>query len=148
QAFEQGPWISGRVALEDVASWETPTLAQFAPFNWDVAPWPTGPAGRTTSSFGSGFGVTRDSTNREASWEYLSEYLSKEGMEVMWGLTGRGSPARKDAYDSWMNSEVAPEHAENFLQALDEYAVTGSPYKSLAAAEFNDMTGRHETLLR
>jgi multiple sugar transport system substrate-binding protein len=148
QAFEQGPWVSGRIAMNQVASWNTPTLARFAPFNWDVAPMPSGPAGRYTSSFGSGFGITRDSNNREAAWQYLSEYLSKEGMETVWGTTGRGSPARSDAYPSWMESDVAPEHAEYFLEALDNYAITGSPYQTLGAAEFNDMTGRHQTLLR
>jgi multiple sugar transport system substrate-binding protein len=113
-----------------------------------VAAWPAGPAGRATGSFGSGFGVTRDSDVREAAWEYLSEYLSVEGMEFMWGEPGRGSPAREEAYDAWMSSPVAPENAEAFLDALATYAVTGSPYQTLAAAELNDIAGRHATLLR
>jgi multiple sugar transport system substrate-binding protein len=148
QAFEQGAWISGRVAMQQVASWNTPTLASFAPFAWDVAPWPSGPSGRYTSSFGSGFGVTRDSQNQDAAWSYLREYLSAEGMSFMWGETGRGSPARAEAYDSWMNSPVAPENAQVFLEALDDYAITGRPYESLAAAEFGDIGVRHQTLLR
>lgn len=148
QAFEQGPWISGQVGLNPTASWNTPTLASFATFAWDVAPWPTGPAGQATGSFGSGFGVTKNSTNPQAAWDYLSAYLSVEGMEFMWGSTGRGSPARNDAYASWMESEAAPENAQYFLEALDTYAVTGSPYKTLAAAELNDITERHATLLR
>lgn len=149
EAFEQGPWISGRVAMQDVASWNTPTLAEFASFNWDVAPFPVGPTGeRATSAFGSGYGITRDSDVVEAAWEYLSEYLSTEGMEFMWGTTGRGSPARKDAYDAWIESPVAPEHAEVFLDALENYAITGRPYETIAAAEFNDIALRQQTLLR
>lgn len=148
QAFEQGAWISGRVAMNNVASWSTPTLANFAPFSWDVAPWPQGPVTRGTGSFGSGFGVTRDSNHVAESWNYLREYLSKEGMETMWGVTGRGSPARKDAYDSWMNSPVAPEHASNFLEALETYAKTDRPYQTLAGGEILDILNRQTTLLQ
>lgn len=148
QAFEQGAWISGRVAMNNVASWSTPTLANFAPFAWDVAPWPQGPVTRGTGSFGSGFGVTRDSQQVAESWNYLREYLSKEGMETMWGVTGRGSPARKDAYDSWMNSPVAPEHASFFLDALETYAMTDRPYQTLAGGEILDILNRQTTLLQ
>jgi multiple sugar transport system substrate-binding protein len=148
QAFEQGAWISGRIALKQLASWDTPTMAQFAAFNWDVAPWPSGPSGRSTGSFGSGFGITSNSQHTDAGWTYLSEYLSKEGMETMWGTTGRGSPARKDAYQSWMDSSVAPEHAEYFLNAMEEYAKTGPPFATLAAPELLDIFGREITLIR
>jgi multiple sugar transport system substrate-binding protein len=148
QAFESGPWIGGRVALSQVASWTTPTLAEFASFKWDVAPWPAGPSQQATGSFGSGFGITSNSQNSDAAWAYLREYLSTEGMVFMWGDTGRGSPARKDAYDSWMGSSTAPEHAEYFLDALDKYARTGPPYKTLAAAELLDIFTRETQLIR
>lgn len=148
QAFEQGAWIAGRVAMSNVASWSTPTIHKFAAFAWDVAPWPQGPVARGTGSFGSGFGVTRDSKNVDEGWNYLREYLSKEGMETMWGVTGRGSPARKDAYDSWMNSEPAPENAEAFLDALENYAKTDRPYQTLAGGEILDILNRQTTLLR
>jgi multiple sugar transport system substrate-binding protein len=147
-AFEQGPWISGQVAMAHVASWDTPTLATFASFNWDVAPWPSGPKGRGTGSFGSGFGITGTSQNVDAGWTYLREYLSTEGMTFLWGSTGRGSPARKDAYESWMNSEVAPEHAEYFLDALENYAKTDPPYATLAAPEILDICNREGELIR
>ncbi|GIV80355.1 MAG: hypothetical protein KatS3mg050_4749 [Litorilinea sp.] len=148
QAFEQGPWISGRVAMDNTASWNTPTLASFAPFAWDVAPWPQGPGGRGTGSFGSGFGITRDSKHPDAGWEYLREYLSVDGMRFMWGETGRGSPARKEAYDAWLQSEAAPEHAQYFLEALDNYAITDRPYQTLAGGEILDVMNRQRDLLR
>jgi multiple sugar transport system substrate-binding protein len=148
QAFEQGAWISGRVAMNNVASWNTPTIHTFAAFAWDVAPWPQGPATRGTGSFGSGFGVTRDSSQVDESWNYLREYLSKEGMETMWGSTGRGSPARSEAYDSWMNSDPAPDSAEYFLEALDTYAKTDRPYQTLAGGEILDILNRQTTLLQ
>lgn len=149
EAFEQGPWISGRVAMTPAASWSAPTFTKFGTYTrWDVAPLPSGPARRFTGSFGSGYMITKNSNNPDAAWEYLSEYLSEDGMIFMWGNTGRGSPARESGYRAWMESEVAPDNAEFFIDALNEYAVTGSPFQTLAAAEFNDITSRQATLLR
>ena len=148
EAFEQGPWISGGAAMAKVASWNTPTLDKFASFSWDVANWPEGPAGRGTGSFGSGYGITKDSAHPADAWNYLREYLSTDGMIFMWGDTGRGSPARKDAYASWMNSSIAPDNAQAFLTALEDYAVTDMPYATAAAAELSDIWGREFALLR
>lgn len=148
EAFEQGPWIGGQIAMENVPSWATPNLTEFAAFAWDVAPWPEGPVARQTGSFGSGFCITNDSTVPDEAWRYLREYLSVEGMSFVWGESGRGSPARKDAYDSWMNSEFAPEHANYYLEALETYAVTSRPYQTLGAAELNDLINRTTSLLK
>jgi hypothetical protein len=39
-------------------------------------------------------------------------------MEFMWGASDRGSPARKSAYDSWLNSEDGQEHDVALLVLL------------------------------
>lgn len=149
EAFEQGAWISGRVAMVQAASWNAPTFTKFGNFEvWDVAPLPAGPAGRITNSFGSGYSITKNSKSPDAAWEYLSEYLSEEGMIFMWGNTGRGSPARESGYRAWMESDVAPPSAEFFIDALNDYAITGHPYQTLAAAEFGSIQGREMGLLR
>jgi multiple sugar transport system substrate-binding protein len=147
-AIPAGPRITGQAAMFALASWGTPELIANANFNWDVAPWPKGPAATKTGSFGSGFGITRDSKHPEAAWQYLREYLSKEGMEFMWGASGRGSPARKSAYDSWLNSEGAPEHASYYLDAMDTYAITGRPYLTLAGGEILDIFNRNTDLVQ
>ncbi len=148
EAFEQNAWISGQVGLSAFASWNTPTQASFADYAWDVAPWPAGPNGQHCGSFGSGFSITKNSKNPDAAWRFLSSYLSKEGMELMWGRSGRGSPARAAAYQSWIDSEPAPDNAHYFLDALERYAVTGRPYQTLAAPQLLDITGRYQTLLQ
>ena len=66
----------------------------------------------------------------------------------MWGSSGRGSPARAEAYQSWLDSEPASDSAHYFLHALENYAVTGRPYQTLAAPQLLDITGRYQTLLR
>lgn len=148
QAFEQGPWLSGQVAMENVPSWATPNLTEFASFGWDVAPWPSGPVKRETGAFGSGFSITKDSKAPDEAWRFMSEYLSVEGMSFVWGESGRGSPARKDAYGSWMGSVNAPEHAQYYLEALETYAVTSRPYQTLGAAELNDLVNRTTALIK
>ncbi len=148
EAFEQNVWISGRAGMDLFASWNTPTQAAFANYNWDVAPWPAGPEGQFCGSFGSGFSITKNSANPAAAWRYLSDYLSKEGMEFMWGSSGRGSPARAEAYQSWIDSDIAPANAQYFLDALERYAITGRPYQTLAAPQLLDITGRYQTLLQ
>ena len=147
-AADQGPWIAGRVAMSIVPSWETPNLASFAGFAWDVAAWPEGPVQRQCGSFGSGFSSTKNSTAPDEDWRFLREYLSTEGMEFMLGSSGRGSPARKAAYQSWMDSEDAPDNAGAYLEALENYALTGRPYQTLAAAEYLDTCRRQTNLLR
>ncbi len=147
EAFPSGPWQGGVVAMANVASWDTPTLAEFAPFSWDVAPWPKGKQSGT-GSFGSGFGITTTSQHPDQAWTYLREYLSTESMIELWGASGRGSPARKDAYQSWLDSDVAPDHAQYFLDALETYAKTDSPYKTLKAAELIDVLTRETALIK
>lgn len=142
------PFRAGVAAMDLVASWDTPSLFAQATFKWDVAPWPSGPKGKGTGSFGSGFGITSDSKNPDAGWAYLREYLSTQGMVDMWGSTGRGSPARKEAYDSWLQSGAAPEHGEYFLDALENYAITDPPFATLAAAEIIDIMVRECNLIK
>jgi multiple sugar transport system substrate-binding protein len=146
-SFTAGIYLSGLVGMFGLATWGTPEMADFATFEWDVAPWPTGPEGRATGSFGSGFGATRDSQNPEAAWRYLSAYLNVEGMEFMWGSSGRGSPAREEAYQSYLDSETAPEHAQYYLDALSNYATTGRPYESVTGPQVMDVINQNNTLL-
>lgn len=147
-AVPAGLVLSGMAAMFALASWGTPDMHQSAAFAWDVAPWPKGPTAQVTGSFGSGFAITRDSKSPEGAWTYLREYLSVEGMEFMWGSSGRGSPARKEAYQSWMDSDIAPDNAQFYLEALDTYAVTGRPYQTLAGGEILDIFNRNTDLIQ
>lgn len=148
QSFPAGIWIAGNAAMFGLATWGVPQMVQFGDFKWDVAPWPKGPKAQVTGSFGSGYGITRDSKFPDQGWTYLREYLSKEGMEYMWGASGRGSPARKSAYQSYIDSELAPDHVQYYMDALDTYAVTGHPYQTLAGGEILDIFDRNTGLIQ
>ncbi len=146
-SFPQGARVAGVVAMWGFPTWDTTTMNEFANFKWDVAPWPKGPKAQKTGSFGSGYGITRDSKNKDAAWSYIREYLSKDGVEFMWALSGRGSPARKSAYPAYLKAPVVPEHAQYFLDAMDNYAETGHPYHTTASAEVMDIFNRNTALV-
>lgn len=113
------PFTLGRSAMMLNGSWATPALSQNARFKWDFALWPKGPKGRFTFAEGSAYMITDRSQQKDAAWIYLNEYLSSAGQIFMWGMTGRGSPARKSAWDSYFKSKYAPPSARLVLDSLE-----------------------------
>ena len=89
-------------------TWATPPIQAGSKFKWDMAKFPKGPKAHVMASAGSGYGITRDSKAADAAWIYLNEYLSTAGQAYMWGITGRGSPARLSAWPSYL--ELASSH--------------------------------------
>ena len=143
------PFRAGVAAMGHIATWSTPSMRALANFEWDVAPTPMGADGtRSTGAFGSGYGITPTSDKPDVAWRYLREYLSLEGMIFMWSLSGRGSPARPEGLEVWLNSDPAPPSGRYFLDAMADYAVTGPPFQSLAAAQVSNILDREADLLR
>jgi multiple sugar transport system substrate-binding protein len=58
----------------------------------------------------------------DAAWIYLNEYISTGGQNYMWGITGRGSPARLSSWPSYLDSEFAPPSAPLIQQAMETIA--------------------------
>ena len=73
-------------------------------------------------SAGSGYAITRDSKNADAAWIYTNDYLSTAGQSYMWGITGRGSPARLSAWPSYLGSKFAPAGAKYIKESLETFA--------------------------
>ncbi len=143
------PFRAGVAAMGHIATWSTPSMRAQASFEWDVAPTPMGADGsRKTGAFGSGYGITPTSDKPDTAWRYLREYLSLEGMIFMWSLSGRGSPARPEGLEVWLNSDPAPPSGRYFLEAMFDYAVTGPPFASLASAQVLDIINREGDLLK
>jgi len=65
----------------------------------------------------------------------------------MWGKTGRGSPSRKSAYQSFLDSSVAPKHAKFFEDAESSYAEVGHPYKNANSSQVLDIFNRELDLV-
>ena len=125
QAFQQAninAFQVGRVAMMIDGSWATPGISQNAKFKWDVAKWPKGPKKQATFSAGSGYAIASTSKAPDAAWIYLNEYLSTAGQSYLWGVTGRGSPARNSAWDSYLKSKFAPANAKIIQESLNTFA--------------------------
>jgi len=146
-AFPAGIWVTGNAAMFALATWGVPQMNEFGDFKYDVLPWPKGPKAQVTGSFGSGYGITKDSKNPDIAWKYMHDYLDVEGMIYMWGASGRGSPARTEGYEAYIKSPIAPPNAKYFLDAMADYAVTGHPYQTLASAEVGDIMGKYTGLV-
>jgi len=113
----------GRIAMFHQGSWATPPIQQNAKFKWDIAKWPKGPKKQSTYSAGSGYAISKDSKNPDAAWIYINDYLSTAGQSYMWGITGRGSPARLSAWPSYLSSKFAPAGAKYVKESLETIAV-------------------------
>ncbi len=122
QTVQGDPFTFGRIAMMLNGSWATPPLTQNAKFKWDVAIWPKGPKKHSTWSLGSAYMLTKDSKQRDAAWIYVNDYLSTAGMAFMWGITGRGSPARNSAWPSYIKSKFAPASAALIQKAENSIA--------------------------
>jgi multiple sugar transport system substrate-binding protein len=146
-AYPAGIWITGNAAMFGLATWGVPQMKEMGNFKYDVLPWPKGPTAQVTGSFGSGYGITKDSKHPDVAWKYLHDYLNVEGMIYMWGASGRGSPARPEGYDAYIKSPIAPPNAKYFKEAMEKYAVTGHPYQTLASAEVGDIMSKYAGLV-
>lgn len=116
------PFAYGKTGMMFSGSWSVPWLHDQAKFKYDVAAFPAGPVKHTTSTMGSGYGITKDSKDHDRAWTYEQAYLGEKGVEYMWGETGRGSPARRAAWESYFKSPLAPTSAKLIYDALTSYA--------------------------
>lgn len=117
------PFGAGLAAMGVNGYWASGTLNRDAQFNWGVAGLPAGPNGRFTSAIGSGYAITSGSSQKDAAWVYLNEFLSSAGQIFMFGSTGANSPSRSSAWQSYIDSGAAP-GAELFEEVMNSYATS------------------------
>lgn len=68
---------AGVAAMTTIGHWAVPGYATTT-FKWDVAPMPSGPAGRATSINSAGFVVAKASKQPETAWEFIKFALSQK----------------------------------------------------------------------
>jgi multiple sugar transport system substrate-binding protein len=139
-------FTTGKAAMHDAGLWAYRDIVVAKnraelPFTPDIADWPKGPKGRFTSSMGSGYGITKDSTSPDNAWLYLSEYVGKDLERSIMGQflkTGFGIPVRLSLMTRWeVSKDFAPPNAKLVAPAM-KYAVMGRPI-SPAKADFDKM---------
>lgn len=141
-----GDFVSGKVAMTRSAPWNAPTYNALAKFDWDVAPWPKGPVMHKTSGLGSGYGTTRDTEHPEEAWLWLDWMTSKEGLSFVWAASGGSTPPRKSVFDVYLTAPGVAEHAQFFLDAMNDYMGIGRPISPFGA-EFTSIRDREMDLM-
>jgi multiple sugar transport system substrate-binding protein len=89
---------AGVAAIWPMGHWAIPGYSEVT-FKWDVAPMPSGPAGRVTSVNSAGFVVAKASKNPDASWKFIEFALSQTGQTRLAEL-GLAIPVLKSVADS------------------------------------------------
>lgn len=115
------PFAAGVAAMTTIGHWVVPEYAQL-PFAWDVAPFPSGPAGRATSVNSAGFVIAKDSKNPDAAWKFIQYALSQVGQEKLTAL-GLALPVVRSVAESpaYLNQASTSIDQKVFLDAV-EYA--------------------------
>ena len=146
--FPQGlnGFLAKRVAMAGGAThWHLSATQHGVPYN--VGPWPKGPVRRETGIGGSGFGMGQTSKVKDQTWLYLNEYLGTAGQIFMWGTTGRGSPSRRSAYDSYKKVTGIAKDSQRYFDALEGYAKINLPYISRAPQAFEAAKGEWDLVV-
>jgi multiple sugar transport system substrate-binding protein len=114
---------AGVVAIWPMGHWAVPGYATVE-FKWDVAPMPSGSAGRVTSVNSAGFVVAKASKYPDASWKFIQFALSQTGQTRLTEL-GLAIPVLKSVANSpvFLQAKVGDQtiNQQIFLDAL-QYA--------------------------
>ena len=147
QAVQTVPFAVGRVAMYYAPPWNTPTFNKFGgdKLKWDIAPMPKGPKERTSAAMGSNFAMSKDSKTPDAAWTYLSQYLSKDGMEFMWTCRGVGLMTRPSANGCFLSSPGLPPGGKYWVDGIS-YMKMGRPVQPAADEVIRIMTREYDNL--
>jgi multiple sugar transport system substrate-binding protein len=113
---------AGQVAMEFEGSWAVNWYLSFSDYQLGLVEPPRGPVAQSSIIAFEGYGITRDSKNKDAAWKWLQFLTSKEANEIR-ALTLGLQPARRSATPVWFRRlrETYPAAAnvnlEAFLQA-------------------------------
>ncbi len=127
QEYGGDPFAGGAAAMTPIGHWAVPGYLA-AKLNMDVAPMPSGPAGRATSVNSAGFVAAKDGKHPDAAWEFIKYALSDEAQKKLAEL-GFAIPVLKSVAESpsYLNPS-APINQKVFLDAL-AYAHTKPSFK-------------------
>src|SRR5439155_27022561 len=147
QAMQAPPLALGKVAMFYAPPWNEPTFIKFGgdKLKWDVAPMPKGPKERTSAAMGSNYAISKDSKTPDASWSYLSQYMSKDGMEFMWSCRGTGLPTRLSAQACFLKAPTHPAGAKFWVDGIS-YMKMGRPVQPAADEVIRIMTREYDNL--
>jgi multiple sugar transport system substrate-binding protein len=110
-------FLAGMAAMMPMGHWTVPSYSE-ASFKWDVAPMPSGPAGRVTSVNSAGFVIANGSKHPDASWQFLKFVLGSPAQTRLAEL-GFACPVLQSVAESAaFLQQATPIDHQVFLDAL------------------------------
>jgi len=120
-------FLAGVAAMTFSGHWVIPAYQELA-FDWDVAPYPAGPAGRATLVNSAGIVISSSTPHPDEAWEFVKFVISEGGQSKLTEL-GFAIPVLEAVATSPVYLEQAAKgNHKVFLDAL-EYARTKPSFK-------------------
>jgi multiple sugar transport system substrate-binding protein len=94
-----GNFTKGNVAFMFGGPWQVVNTRK-AKFDWDVIPFPAGPAGSRARVSGSGMTIPSGVKDRDTAWQLLKILTGNEALNI-YGGAGRNNPARQSSASSF-----------------------------------------------
>ena len=94
--MNQSLWISGLVGMVIDGAWAIPTYEE-VDFDWDMAQFPLGPAGRHNVSIGGTFVISNQTKHPKEAYEFLKYVTNTENLSEIVAKTGAGVPGRRSS---------------------------------------------------
>jgi multiple sugar transport system substrate-binding protein len=127
EALGVHPMTGGHVAMYHAPPWQAAGFNDNPDLDWDIAPSESGPEGQFGAALGSNYGIAKNTEHPDAAWQYLSEYMSTEGMNYMWTYQATAICARKSAQLGFPSAPGQPDGVQHWIDAVNTYLVPGKP---------------------
>ncbi|HHW09122.1 MAG TPA: extracellular solute-binding protein [Firmicutes bacterium] len=105
-----------QTSLAVAGIWEIGSYNAVTGLDFDLGLLPVGPAGRYSSFQSSGYGISRQSKQKEAAWIFLSDWMGPRGMELYWAKTKM--PARWSAIKHFAELFLKDKNMSSLEQTL------------------------------
>jgi multiple sugar transport system substrate-binding protein len=134
--------VTGKVGMVFNAIYFLPTYRQsegLQQAEWDIAPIPKGPKGRTTTNPTSGLAMWKGSKSPEAAWSFMRYLVSEEASRTYVQMSLDGLPVHRAAADLVLKDTSPPKSKQVFVEAF-KYARPAftTPYGQRAKTEYNN----------
>ncbi len=134
--------LTGKVAMVFNAIYYLPTYRQsegLQQMEWDIAPIPKGPKGRTTTNPTAGVTMWSGSKAPDAAWAFMRYLISEEASKTYVEMQIDGLPVHKGAADLVLKDTRPPKSKPIYIDAY-KYAKPAftTPYGQRAKTEYNN----------
>jgi multiple sugar transport system substrate-binding protein len=103
-------FVSGKVGMYFDGPWRFVSIRQNAKFDWDIVPFPAGPAGSRTWVIGSGWGISTQSQRPDEAWAALKTLTGTQSLKIL-DDAGRVFPSRQSTYALRTPTDAPPANA-------------------------------------